>query len=369
MMPTASTPSADWWNVELEGMPHFQEAMKRIYAWFAGEIIDRPPVRFSAHNAFMDQAVAAYPSANLRERWFDSEFQVNTYLKSIEGRRYHGETFPVFWPNLGPEIYAAFYGSELEYGEVTSWSKPLVQNWADAAKLKLDMANPYMAKLDEMTRLALERCPGKALVGYTDMHPGIDCVAAWRDPAQLAIDLIEEPDQVKALIQIAINDFETIYNHFDDTLKAHHQLSVSWMGIPTFGRMHIPSADFSSLISSRHFEEFCLPILQREVRTMTHNIFHIDGKRIARHLDLILSVPEVHALQWVQGVGSDQPIMQWVPLIKQMQARRPVIVDLHKSELDDFMAAVDPEGIFLWIGTANEEEELELLRRIGQWHK
>jgi hypothetical protein len=357
----------DWWTLDLESMPGFDLAMKRVYAWFQGAIIDRPPVRFMAHNAFVDQANQAYPSGDLRDRWFDAEFQVETFIKSIEGQTFHGETFPVFWPNLGPEIYAGFYGAELHYGEVTSWSIPLVRDWDDMARLKLDMDNVYLRKLDEITRCALERCAGRFLVGYTDLHPGVDCAAAWRDPQQLCMDMIEAPERVKALIEIAIRDFEAIYDHFDTLLKAHRQLSVSWMGIPSFGRMHIPSCDFSSLISPAMFEEFCLPVLQREVKTMTHNIFHIDGRGVAKHLNAILSVPEVHALQWVQGVGSDLPIMQWVPFIQEMQARAPVIVDLNKRELDAFMEAVDPEGIFLWIATENEEEELELLKRISRW--
>lgn len=357
----------DWWTLELESMPGFDLAMKRVYAWFEGAIIDRPPVRFMAHNAFVDQANQAYPSGDLRDRWFDAEFQVETFIKSIEGQTFHGETFPVFWPNLGPEVYAGFYGAELQYGEVTSWSIPLVRDWDDVARLKLDMDNVYLRKLDEITRCALERCAGRFLVGYTDLHPGVDCAAAWRDPQQLCMDMIEAPERVKALIEIAIRDFETIYEHFDSLLKEHRQLSVSWMGIPSFGRMHIPSCDFSSLISPAMFAEFCLPVLQREVRTMTHNVFHIDGRGVAKHLDAILSVPEVHALQWVQGVGSDQPIMQWVPFIQEMQARAPVIVDLNKHELDAFMEAVDPEGIFLWIATENEEEELELLKRVSRW--
>ncbi len=358
----------NWWQVELEGMPEFEQSMKRIYAWFAGEVIDRPPVRFSAHNAFvMDQALKDYPSGNLKDRWFDEEFQVETYLKSIAGRMFHGETFPVFWPNLGPEVYAAFYGSELQYGEVTSWSRPLVRTWEDAARLRLDMQNEYFRKLDGLTRCALERCPGKCLVGYTDLHPGVDCVAAWRDPQQLCLDILEEPERVEALIEIAIADLERIYDHFDTLLKARKQLSITWMGIPSFGRMHIPSCDFSSMISPKYFQRFCLPVLQREVRTMTHNVFHVDGKGVARHLDMIFSVPEVHAIQWVQGVGSDLPILQWIPLIKRIQASRPVIVDLHKTELDAFMAQMEPEGIFLWIGTENEDEERDLLKRIEKW--
>jgi hypothetical protein len=348
-------------------MPGFEMSMQRVYAWFEGQIIDRPPIRFVAHNAFVEQANQAYPSGSLKARWFDAEFQVETFLKSIAGQTFHGETFPVFWPNLGPEVYAAFYGSELEYGEVTAWSRPLVREWDDIARLKLDMQNEYFKKLEDLTRCALEACAGRFMVGYTDLHPGVDCAAAWRDPQQLCLDLLESPDQAAHLIHLAIADFERIYDRFDALLKAHRQLSVSWMGIPSFGRMHIPSCDFSALISPQFFERFCLPVLQREVKSMTHNVFHVDGKGVAKHLDMILDVPEVHAIQWVQGVGSHLPIMQWVPLIKRIQARAPVIVDLSKHELEAFMSEVKPEGIFLWVGTENEEEERALLRRVEQW--
>ncbi len=359
--------ASPWWDVDLDTMPGFDMAMQRVYAWFEGAIIDRPPIRFMAHNAFVEEANTAYPSANLKDRWFDSDFQVETFLNSIAGKTFHGETFPVFWPNLGPEVYSAFYGAPLKYGEVTAWSTPCVRTWDDIAALKLDITNEYFVKLEEQTRTAIERCCGKALVGFTDLHPGVDCAAAWRDPQQFCIDLIESPDEAERLINIAIDDFETIYDHFDWLLKDHQQLSVSWMGIPSFDRMHIPSCDFSSLISPRLFDRFCLPVLQREVKTMSHNIFHVDGRGVAKHIDRILDEPGVHAIQWVQGVGDDQPIMQWVPFIKKVQARRPVIVDLNKTEIDAFMDAVSPEGIFLWVATENEDEELDLLKRVEQW--
>jgi hypothetical protein len=357
--------------MHLDTLPHFDQAMQRIEAWFENEIIDRPPVRFMGHNAFANQEVdfSGLTAAERKARWYDPEYQIDRFVQALEGRVFQAETFPVYWPNLGPDVYAAFYGARLHFGEVTSWSEPLVREWHEIDCLQLDLDNEYLRKLDELTAYALDRCAGKALVGYTDLHPGLDCAAAWRDPQQLCLDLLDSPDEVHRLAELAIADFETIYNHFDDILKAHGQLSVSWMGIPSYGRMHIPSCDFSNLISPALFNEFALPILQREVRTMTHNIFHIDGKRVARHLDAILSVPEVHALQWVQGVGDDQPIMQWVPFIRALQAsKKPLIIDLQKYELDDFMASVHPKGLFLWIATANAEEEKHLLKKIGRWH-
>lgn len=360
-----------WWEIELQGMPHFDMAMKRVYAWFENEIIDRPPVRFMAHNAFLEQAtedIADLSRAEKKAWWYNAELQVDLFIKSIEGCQFLGETFPVYFPNLGPDVYAAFYGAELEFAEVTSYSIPLVKQWENADLLALDQENEYFQKIEELTRHAIERCEGKFLVGYTDLHPGLDCAAAWRDPLQLCYDLYDNPDQVQRLAELAIADFEYVYNHFDAILKENRQLSVSWMGIPSFGRMHIPSCDFSALISRDFFDEFGLPILQQETKTMTHNVFHVDGKGVAKHLESILSVPEVHALQWVQGVGDDYPIMQWIPFIKDLQSReKPVIIDLSLEDTIDFMDEMDPKGLFLWVATENEQEEREVLRRVERW--
>jgi hypothetical protein len=357
--------------MEIEGMPQFDMAMKRVYAWFENEIIDRPPIRFQAHNAFLDSASEDLTNLSWEEKeawWFDVETQVSLFLKSIEGRRFYGETFPVYFPNLGPDVYSAFYGAELKFGETTSWSEPIVREWEDVERLEFYWDNVYFKKLEELTQCALERCKNKALVGYTDLHPGLDCVAAWRSPQQLCLDMIEAPEKVEELAEIAIADFEMIYNHFDRMIKDAGQLSVSWMGIPTFGRMHIPSCDFSTLISPAFFKRFGLPVLEKEVKTMTHNVFHVDGSGVAKHLDTILSVPEIHAIQWVQGVGDDYPIMQWVPFIKELQAMNiPVIVDLSKDDLDEFVDTMDPQGLFLWVATESEEEEKTLLTRIEKW--
>jgi hypothetical protein len=364
-------PTQERWTLDLEGMPHFDTAMQRVEAWYQNEIIDRPPIRFKAHNAFLNAATDEIKKLSREGKkawWFDVERQVDLFLKSIKGRNYHGETFPIYFPNLGPEIYAAFYGADLIFGEATSYAEPLVKDWKDIDKPRLEMDNEYFKKIEELIRHALERCEGKFMVGYTDLHPGLDCAAAWRDPQKFCMDLFDNPEGVMKLAELAIAEFEMIYDHFDALIKARKQLSVSWMGIPSFGKMHIPSCDFSSLISPEFFNRFGLPILEREVKTMSHNIFHMDGRGVAKHLDAILSVPEVHAIQWVQGVGDDYSILQWVPFIKELQAKSvPVVVDLAKAELDEFMAAMDPHGLFLWLATENEAEEIELIKRVEKW--
>ena len=168
-------------------------------------------------------------------------------------------------------------------------------------------------------------------------------------------------------MELAKEHFQAVFDHFDAMLKSRRQPSVTWMGIPSFGKMHIPSCDFAAMISTRYFDEYCLPVLVEEVKPMTHNVFHLDGKGVARHLDRILEVPEINAIQWVQGMGNDMPIMQWVPLIKKIQAAgKSVIVDLQLDELDDFTAAVDPRGLFLCIA-ADETIQPDIMRRVEKW--
>ncbi len=365
---TQPTQTDQWLNIELETKPDFEMAMKRIYAWFEQEIIDRPPVRFTRHNAEYEEASHDWKPEwkELKDRWFDVEYNLERFLKELESKRFLGETFPVFWPNLGPNFFSACYGVPQVFGEVTSWAEPDLEAYGEPRRF--DFEHEFMRKMVEFTQAALEICDGKFIVGYTDLHGGLDWLMAQRGSERLCMDLYEYPDDVKRYLDVVIEDFLKVYDYFHDMLRSHGQPSVTWMNIPSFGKLHIPSADFATMISKRHFDEFVYPTLEKECLHMTHNIFHVDGKGVARHLDRILELPNLQAIQWVQGVGDDWPIMQWVPLIQRIQAAgKSVVVDMDLKDLDAFMEAVKPEGILLCLPSENEEEELEVLKRLEKW--
>lgn len=332
-------------------------------------MIDRPPVRFSQHNAdYAQQRVLkgrTWP--DLRARWFDAEFQVDCYLESIQGQTFRGETFPVYWPNLGPNVYAAFHGADLEFGEVTSWVDHCIDDAADLKRLVFSRDNVYYRKIEELTQVALDKCVGRFMVGYTDLHGSLDCVADWRNPEMLCMDLIDCPEHVHEMVALANENLLPLFDHYDEVLKAAGQMSVTWMAIPSRGKFHIPSCDFTSMVSREAFDEFYLPSLLREVRHMTHNVFHLDGKGMLRHLDRILEIPEIKAIQWVHGVGDDAPIMQWLPVIRKIQAAgKGVIVDLETHELESFIGATRPEGLYLCLA-ADEASQPDILKRLERW--
>lgn len=356
------------WNLELESKPDFDVCMQRVYAWYEGEVIDRPPVRFSRHNAEFDVNDAKNYDGSLKQRWFDKEYQVQHYIKSIQNRKFNGETFPVYWPNLGPNVYASFFGSSLTFTETTSWAQPVLDDYNDAQKFEFNTNNKYYEKIIDLTNCALEYCKGKFMVGYTDLHPGLDWVSALRGMDNTCMDLYDKPDHLKELLSRSASDFHKIYNLFNNLLKEHNQLSVTWMNIPSVGKMHIPSCDFSNFISCSQFEEFCLPVLTEETMPMTHNVFHVDGIGVARHLDMILNIPNIKAIQWAQGVGDDMPIMQWLPLIKKVLNKgKSIVLDIQKHELEDIIDALPPEGLYLCIEAQDHNEEQHILKRVLKW--
>lgn len=357
-----------FFDPQLEKKPDFVECMQRIYAWYDHQVLDRAPIRFAAHNADFNVVDDQSRWASLKDRWFDVEYQVERALKTVECGSYLGETFPLYWPNLGPNVYAGIWGADLEFGDVTSWCRPLVGEEDGLDRMRFDLESPYLKKINALTDYALERCAGKFLVGYTDVHPSFDCTDALMGTENMFFRIAEEPEFVQALTRKNFEPFFDLMDAFHKKLHAHNQLSVSWMQIPSYETMHIPSCDLGAMISREMFDEFALPYILEEVKHFRHNIFHVDGKGVARHLDAILDIPEIQAYQWVQGVGEDRPILQWVPLIRRIQeAGKSVVVDLHLDELEPFMGAVRPEGILLCMDESDPEIQKRVVDRLLRW--
>jgi len=352
----------------LETKPDFVECMRRVYAWYDGEILDRVPVRFAGHNEEFNVSHDSARWPTLKDRWFDTEYRVDAFLEGLSGKKFLGETFPVFWPNLGPNVFAGMLGCDIEFGDVTSWVHPMIAGPADVERIALDKDGIFYRKLAEMTAYALERCPSRFLVGYTDMHPGLDCADAMYGTSEVCMGIYDDPDMIKTLAEKTYEPFIELMDGFHQVLKAGNQLSVTWLNIPSYESMHIPSCDLGSMLSREAFDEFALPSIAREIGHFRHNIFHVDGPSVARHIDSLLELKEIQGYQWVQGVGTDRPIMQWLDFIRKIQYhKKGVVVDLQTNELDAFMAEMKPDGIYLCVNEADEGIQKEIIKKLQRW--
>ena len=71
------------------------------------------------------------------------------------------------------------------------------------------------------------------------------------------------------------------------------------------------------MISPAQFEKFVLDDLVTQTNHMDRSIYHLDGVGAKKHLDALLSLPELNAIQWVYGVGQPGP-HAWVDLYQQV---------------------------------------------------
>ena len=69
----------------------------------------------------------------------------------------------------------------------------------------------------------------------------------------------------------------------------------------------------------------------------------------------------------MEGVGDNLPILQWLPVIRKIQAAgKGVVVDLQLCELDPLIAGLKPDDLFLCI-SAEERDHPDILKRLERW--
>lgn len=353
--------------------PDFDDVMKRYDAWWDCAIVDRPLVSmaFPVPASRRREAPAA-AHATLRDRWMDTGYVVARAEADLHNMVYFADSLPVVFPNLGPEVFSAFYGCDMTYGEHTAWSAPILADWSEASlrSLRLDRNNVYFRKLVEMTDALIEAGRNRFIVGYTDLHGGGDAIAAFRDPQELLLDTLEHPAELKALCDRITTDFLDVYDFFHDRLSAAGMPSSTWLPLTCRGKFHVPSNDFSCMISDAAFEELFLPGIIRECRHMDRCIYHLDGPQALRYLDRLLDIPEIHAIQWVPGAGHDY-WAESIDVYRRIQAagKAMQILSVPAKELPRLFEALSPEGV--WIssvgGISNADAADAALKAIAGW--
>ena len=96
------------------------------------------------------------------------------------------------------------------------------------------------------------------------------------------------------------------YRDFTEAL-APQGCVTDWNGILSREGGYIPQCDFSYMLGPDMFAEFVMPFLREDMKRLKHTIYHLDGIGAKKHLDALLTLPELNAIQWVYGVGQPGP--------------------------------------------------------------
>jgi hypothetical protein len=353
-----------------EFKPDFEKTRQRVEAFWQREVLDRPVTMFPLYKPESEQVSLPVGShADWKSRWLDIQYQLDYALVNLSNQRFLGDTLPIVYPNLGPEVFSAFYGCPLHYGgEGTTWTDPILHNWDDVDKLILDWNSPHLKWLLDMTGALLDAGSGMFITGMPDWHPGGDAVAAFRDPANLAVDMLEHKEEVKTLLARIEPDYYAVYDLFYEKLRSRDMPITTWLPLFSYDKYYVPSNDFSIMISRKMYDEVFLPGIICECQFYDHSIYHLDGPGALRHLDSILSIPELHALQWVPGAGNEV-FSRWIDVYQRAQhAGKGIQVSCHINEIPEVMETLDPCGMFLLVaGVPNAEAGEQMLTDLEAW--
>lgn len=307
----------------------------------------------------------------LADRWKDVDFRAEQLAVGLANNEYLGDALPVAVPNMGPEIFSAWCGCGYNYGEGTTWSDPCVEDWdSDAPAAVLDMGHELFKLTDRFTDRLLELGRGTFIVGLTDFHPGGDHLAALRDPANLAIDMIENIDWVKRKLADSYPEYYRAYDYFYKKLRTADMPITSWTPLIHEGRYYIPSNDFSCMINDDMFRDVFLPGIIEECDFYERSIYHLDGPGALRYLDTLLDIDALDAVQWVPGAGNEG-FSKWVDVYKRIQAagKGMQILNLTADDLPLLFENLRPEGVYISdvSGVSDRESAEAVIKRIADW--
>ncbi len=344
-------------------------ALKRHEAFFERDIIDRPPIMFSFPKANPTPGVKrTYDS--FEERWLDIDARCEDMIRELENTDFLYDALPIAFPNLGPEIFSAWCGCDYAFGDTTSWTKPCVKDIeTDTQKARLDMNHPLFKLLVRFTRRLIDESDGRYIVGLTDFHPGGDHLAALRDPANLAMDLLDDPDWVDYMLLRSMPEYYAAYGVFWQMIHEANMPATSWLPLAHDGTFYIPSNDFSCMISKSMFDKHFLPGIAQECKFYERSIYHLDGPGALRHLDSLLDIPELDCVQWVCGAGNEG-FARWREVYRRIQnAGKGIWLICDASELSDIFDSLKPHGVFFGSvsGVSDRESAEYVVKRVTAW--
>ena len=323
---------------------------------------DRPLISISAPKKVPSSPPPQAP-AGLRDRWMDTEYQLKAFRWGMENTHYLGESYPLFNPNLGPDILGAVCGCDLHFGEVTSWASPCIEDYETHPSIVFDENNFWWKKISELTQAAVEDAKGEYLVGITDLHPSADAIVSLRGAENAAMDLYDEPEQFICRTWEVHEVFKEMTRRLHNIIAPHQRGCSNWMGIVHPDELwYVTSCDFIYMISKAHFEEFIAPELLAELDWLPASIFHLDGIGALKHLDRLLQMEKLKGIQWVYGVAQPSG-MHWIKEYQKIQAAGKCLeIPCEMKDVIPLCEVLDPRGVRFNCAIPDRESGEALIR-------
>ena len=339
----------DWWNhrgIVLNMWEHFQEGVKPH--------ADIP---------------APEPPRDLNQRWFDPEWRARYLDWYVAHSSLMADMLPVANTQLGPGSLAAILGGVFEGGEDTIWIHPNPHFTDD---ITFDPQHPNYILHKELLRACKQRAQGHYYVGMPDLMEGLDVLAALKGTDSVLLDTVMQPKVLDRQLQ-QINDiYFQVFDELYDIIREGDEMAFCYFSSWAPGRMSKLQSDISTMISTDDYRRFVQPFIREQCQKIDYTLYHLDGVGAIHHLDALLEIEELNAIQWTPGVGEPQGgSPKWYDLYRR-------ILDCGKSvmacwvqlvELKPLLDHIGGDGVHLEMDFHNEREVEQAMRIVEEYQR
>ncbi len=291
-----------------------------------------------------EEVPAPAPARDHDQRWFDPQWRAADIHHRLARSDLRADILPVANTQLGPGSLAAVLGAQISASQDTIW----IHAKAPDAPVVLDEANPWLGLHLELVSACRRLSEGRYFVGCPDLVEGLDTLAGLRGMVPVLEQMYDDPGGLERDLQ-AVNDiwfdvFERIYQ----TINVDGEMAFCYFSLWAPGRMAKLQSDISVMISPDHYRRFVVPFIREQCQRLDHSMYHLDGVPALRHLDALLEIEELDAVQWTPGVGQPQGgDPSWYDLYRRIRAAGKSVMPswVEVDELAPLLDAVGPGGV------------------------
>lgn len=344
------------------------KAKERLKAFWNGDIVDRCCVSVKVYENFDDPLLRIVPGTDEEriQHWTNPEMIIRRKRMQMEHTYFGGESFPAIFVDLGAGGHAGFFKGEKHYFGDSVWFFPSLSH---PDQVEFDENSFMYKKTLELAKAYAEDSGGDYMVSMPDTSGNIDALSHLMGPEEMLPALIEEPEAVQRALQKIQTAYERIHREVYDIVRDVNEggSCIDWLSTWAPGFHAQMQSDASVMISNPMFKEFILPELKTQCKFLQYPLYHFDGVEQIRHLDDILSIPELRAIQWTQVAGQP-PCTEYFPELRKIQAAgKNVLILVSPDQIQPIMENLSSKGLYLVTIAPTKEDADQIIKNVSRW--
>lgn len=344
---------------------HWDDLKKRMMGYWDREAMDRVCASIMVKNP-------TYQDFGEHNFYFDVEEADKVWRGRFENHHYFGESLPCLFPYFGTAGIAEYTGCKPERTPRTTWFKPWMadDDEPDASLITYKCPEAFRQQKDAIATL-IDLSKGDYLVSVTDNCGILDALAAIRGTDNLMMDMLTDPEFVEEGIRNLLPIYKQTQEELFDLVNENNDGSVlSWMHLWAPKRLAQMQCDLSVMISPEMFDRFVMPELEELCDFLDYPVYHFDGQEQIRHLDSMLSIKKLRAIQWTPVAGQP-PTKAFIPVLQKIQkAGKNLVLMLPKTDVVPVLDSLNCRGVQMLVyGVETDDEARDLLKLIEKHSK